>query len=211
MLREKVSRNIKKFYAGFRPIYFAWDQPVAVLHTQAASNQGRRVRALAAIGRMKRFRSGKALRRAILASPPTVSPQQRVSWICGIASPVGLGPMANHWLDVGHHRLRNCRLIGQFFHNPGEDAHVTSPLPAVVEGLRHAVFFRRAAPPKATAINNYCSTQNTPVINAWHTLARCKKRQKPRRLIFAQSGKIAHITPQNFVRLNYAGMTASST
>lgn len=97
---------------------------------------------------------------------------------------------------VDHYRLRNCRLRGQPFHHPREDAHVAPPLPSVVEGLCRAVFLRRVGPPQAIAIDEYYSTQNAPVIHARLAMTLWKERPKPRHLFVRQPVKIAHNAPR---------------
>ena len=97
---------------------------------------------------------------------------------------------------VDHHSLWNCRLGGQPFHHPGEDAHVAPPLPSIVEGFRRPVFLQRVGPPQAIAIDEYYSTQNEPVIHARLAMALWKERSKPRHLFVHQPVKIARNAPR---------------
>jgi hypothetical protein len=85
-----------------------------------------------------------------------------------------------------------CR---ESLHHLSEDAHVAPTLPAVVEGLHRAVFFRSIAPPQPIAIGEYYATQNAPVIHARLAMDLRKERLKLHHLIFAQPVKIAHRTP----------------
>ena len=55
---------------------------------------------------------------------------------------------------------------GQPLHHPDEDASLTPSLPAVVEGLRRAVFPWRIAPPQPVAIDEDYSAQDPSVIDA---------------------------------------------
>ena len=66
---------------------------------------------------------------------------------------------------VDHHCLWCGGFGGQSVHHSGEDAHVTPPLPTVVEGLCRPVFLRRVTPAQAIAIDEYNPAQNTPVID----------------------------------------------
>jgi hypothetical protein len=63
---------------------------------------------------------------------------------------------------VDHNRLRCGGFGRQSVHHSGEDAHVTPPLPTVVERLGWAIFLRRVTPPQTIAIYEYNSAKNAP-------------------------------------------------
>jgi hypothetical protein len=87
---------------------------------------------------------------------------------------------------VDHDGLLLGTFGGQSFHHPGEDPHVTPPLPSVVEGLRRAIFTRRIAPPQAIAIDEDYTAQDPPIIDARLTVALWKERFQPLHLLVRQ-------------------------
>lgn len=54
---------------------------------------------------------------------------------------------------VDHDGLLLGAFRGQPLHHPGENPHVTPPLPSVVKRLRRAILTRRIAPPQPIAID----------------------------------------------------------
>jgi hypothetical protein len=97
---------------------------------------------------------------------------------------------------VDHDRLWCGGFGSQSVHHSGEDAHVTPPLPTVVEGLGWAIFLRGVTPSQAIAIDEYNSAQNAPIIHTRLAMALRKERTEPRHLVFVQPVKIAHNAPK---------------
>ena len=67
---------------------------------------------------------------------------------------------------VDHDRLVFGALGGEADQDPSEDPVVAPAFPAVVEGLRRAVFLRRVAPAQPIAIDEDYAAQNATIINA---------------------------------------------
>jgi hypothetical protein len=104
---------------------------------------------------------------------------------------------------VDHHRLRHSGLGSQTIHHSGEDAFVAPPLPAVVEGLRRAIFLRRSAPPQAIAIDEDYPAQNPPINNERLAMALGKEGLKPHHLRIGQPETVTHRSVSSR-RLNHA-------
>jgi hypothetical protein len=109
---------------------------------------------------------------------------------------------------VDHHRLRNSGLGSQTIHHSGEDAFVAPPLPAVVEGLRRAIFLRHSASPQAIAIVEDYPARSPPIINARLAMVFGKEGLKPHHLRISQPEKLAHGSVSSR-RLNHAAAARS--
>ena len=68
---------------------------------------------------------------------------------------------------IDHDRPFLAVLGGQADQDPGEDAPIAPPLPAIVQGLGRTILLRRIALPQAIAIDEDYARQDTLVIDAW--------------------------------------------
>lgn len=97
------------------------------------------------------------------------------------------------------HADRNRSFIGRLGRNPPlyphEHPHVAPPLPAVVEGPVGTALSGRIIPAQAATVGEDSPAQDTPVVNARHSMALGKVRSKPRDLSFAQPVQIAYDAP----------------
>lgn len=110
---------------------------------------------------------------------------------------------------VDHNGLPVAALGGQSLHHPGEDPHVTPPLPTVVERLRRAILTRGVTPTQAIAIDEDYAAQYASIIHTRLAMALRKERRQPLHLLVGQPEKVAHLHPRQFGSLNHAGRAAS--
>ena len=104
---------------------------------------------------------------SLVFNPPLVRPIRRPRWSSGrLFRPQARSRAVRLRVSrVDHDGLLLGAFRRQPRHHPGEDPHVTSPLPSVAERLRRAILTRRIAPPQAIAIDEDHPAQNTPIIN----------------------------------------------
>ena len=87
---------------------------------------------------------------------------------------------------IDHDRLLLGAFGGQSLHHPGEDPHVTPPLPTVVERLRRPILTRGITPPQAIAIDEDNPAENPPIIHPRLAMALRKERLQPLHLVVRQ-------------------------
>ena len=112
-------------------------------------------------------------------------------------SPVVLGPMANHWLDLNHDHFGLDILPDEFLQDAGENTHPAPAKPAILEGLVRPIVGRSITPAQAIAIDKYNATQHPPVINPGNPVRQGKEWLQPRHLLIRQPVKITHSTPHD--------------
>lgn len=69
--------------------------------------------------------------------------------------------------DTNHDGLFCAVLGGQAHHDLGKDTPLAPSLPAILQGLMRAIFFRNVPLPLANAIDKNNAAQHTTVIHAW--------------------------------------------
>ena len=105
----------------------------------------------------------------VCMAPPLFQPQAGGRAVgFHMPSPMVLGPMANHWLDINHHDLALSGPGGKLRHDRGEHPHPAPPRPAIVEGLARAIASRRVLPHQPIALNVDYPAQHPPP----HTVCR---------------------------------------
>ena len=93
---------------------------------------------------------------------------------------------------IDHHGLLFAVIGSQTRHQPGEDALIALPLPAILERLVRAIGRRRVPPPQPVAVDEDNPTRHTSVIDAGFAMGLREEGLKTRHLRLRQPEKIRH-------------------